>query len=197
LLVANQTAANRSSKELFRAIQAYLTSPILPLPEDLTRVVDAYLHKHEKADEGDAEKLQAELLSIYHKHVQDHPYRHAGFLAILSPLATVISSPARILQWWDLMEDKVAGSFSTEKGLMAESFAALLNLLSIDQVEDEDGRTEVTPNPFVDRLISCWMDKQHLNMDGGSSDHVEKAIRESLVFYGKRKPRVNKKPFSH
>jgi hypothetical protein len=88
------------------------------------------------------------------------------------------------------MEDRVAGSLSTEKGLMSESISGLLNLLSVDPVDDEDGKPEAGPNPFVDRLISNWMDKHHINSDGGSSDHIEMAIRASLVGYGKRKPKV-------
>jgi hypothetical protein len=166
-----------------------LTSPTLPLPEDLNGVVDAYLNKHEKANEGDADKLQTELLSIYHKYVQDDASKHAGFVAVLSALLGAIRSRARILQWWDLMEDRIAGRLSTEKGLMAESFAALLNLLSVDHIEDEDGRAESSPNPFVDRLILDWMDRHHQHQNEDTSDHLDRAVRESLVFYGKRRPR--------
>lgn len=162
----------------------------VPLPEDLTEVVDSYLQKHDKYHDSSSEKLQEELLSVHSKHVANHPERLPGFVALLSQLLPAIRSPSRIFQWWDLLQDGYGDALLTEKGLMTESFSGLLNILSQDDLYPEEGGSVPAVNLFVDRLMSMWMDSWQGPWLRGPADHVEKVVREALLLYGKRKPKV-------
>ena len=129
---------------------------------------------------------------MYNKHVVDHPERLPGFVAVLSRLVPAIRSPPRIFQWWDLLQDGYGEALSTEKGLMSESFSGLLNLLSQDNTYSKEETSVPAVNLFVERLISMWMDHWQGPSLRGPADHVEKVVREALVLYGKRKPKVRR-----
>lgn len=161
----------------------------VPLPDDLAKAIESYLEKHEKYDDSSSERLQEELLSVHEKHVAGNPGRLAGFIAVISQLLPAIRSPSRIFQWWDLLKDGFDDNFLSEKDLVPESFSALSNLLSLDDIQPEEGRDPAV-NPFVGRSISMWMEQYQGTSVGKPVDHIEKGTRETLISYGKRQPKV-------
>lgn len=66
---------------------------------------------------------------------------------------------------------------------------ALSKLLSLDDVQPEDGRDPAV-NPFAGRSISMWMEHCEGISAGKPVDHIEKGVRETLISYGKRHPKV-------
>jgi hypothetical protein len=179
-------------KELSRAICAFIATPSLPLPDDLNRVIEAYLQKHEKFDEGSSDRLQDELQSIYQKQVKDLPNQHAAFISILRSLVPVFRTPARILKWWDILSAPILDSLSQDKTLLAECSGALLDILTFSTPELDQAGTDVSPSPIADRLLLAWMGKceESPSESGVTLQTSEQRIRSVLVQYGKKRPKV-------
>jgi hypothetical protein len=57
----------RSFKELSKAVNSYIPTLSLPLPDDLIQVIQAYLDKHYPIEESDSQRLHDELLNIYQR----------------------------------------------------------------------------------------------------------------------------------
>lgn len=181
----------RSTKDLTKAINAYILAPSLPLPDDLNEVIAGYLERHEKYDDAASDRLQEELTSIYYKSVSGHPARYAPFLALLRPLRPALRSPARIVQWWDRFIDPVLENLNTEKGLAAQALRSVLELLAFEEDEYDKPTTEA-PNIFADRLLSIWMELNALNQaatGSGSSSSKETFMREAILVFGKKDPK--------
>ncbi|KAB5532750.1 Hamartin protein-domain-containing protein [Coniochaeta sp. 2T2.1] len=177
-----------STKDVSKAINAFIQSPVLPLPDDLNHVLAAYLEKHEKHDEAGADRLQEELTSIYHKHVIGRPNKIAPFLAVLRQVRPALRSPVRIVQWWDRFIDPVLDNLNKEKGLANEALKNILQLL----VYDEDGYVKPQPdgpNTFADRLLSRWMQLNALNQaatGSGTTNSKERFMEEAIMTFGKK-----------
>jgi hypothetical protein len=181
----------RSTKDLTKAINAYILAPSLPLPDDLNEVIAGYLERHEKYDDAASDRLQEELTQIYYKSVTGHPARYAPFLALLRPLRPALRSPARIVQWWDRFIDPVLENLNTEKGLAAQALRSVLELVVFEE-DEYDKLTTEGPNIFADRLLSRWMELNALNQaatGSGSSSSKETFMREAIMVFGKRDPR--------
>jgi hypothetical protein len=181
-------------KELSRVVCLHIATATVPLPDDLTQTIDSYLLKHEKYDDSSSDRLQEEMLSIYHQNVKDFPVRHAAFVRILSLLLPVLRTSTRIFQWWEILSDSLDGQYSKEKMLVAESFAALLYVLLQDEDVSQHANGDSATNPYADRLLSMWMDKCNVTQVDGVGPVIEKPIREALLFYGKRQPKVSAPP---
>jgi hypothetical protein len=177
---------SRSTKELSKAIAAFTTSAHLPLPEDLTQIIDGYLQKHATYDESAADRLQDELLSIYTKNIQDKPAHYAAFLAILRRLRPAIRSQEHVLQWWDKLVEPVLANLTQE--LAREALANVESIL-INQYEEED--TE-KPSQIALRLIGKWMEAlPGIEVEGNANaEFRERMLRQTLLFYGKKQPKV-------
>lgn len=183
----------RSTRDLSKAINAYIHAPSLPLPDDLNRVLAAYLEKHEKYDEGASDRLQDELTSIFHKSVAGQPDRYAPFLAVLRSLRPALRTPARIVQWWDRFIDPVLDNLNMEKGLANEALRSILELLAFEE-DEYDKPPSTGPNIFADRLLSRWMQLNALNQaatGSGSSDSKERFMQEAIMIFGKKDPKAS------
>lgn len=102
----------------------------------------------------------------------------------------MIRTPSRIIQWWDRLQDGFGEALSTEKGLMHETLSVLVDLLSGDDLYTGEDGTVPAVNPFIARSISTWMENWRGPSLRGPSDHIEKVVRDGILFYGKRKPKV-------
>lgn len=160
------------------------------MPDGLVQVIDGYLHKHATYDQGASDRLQDELLAIYHKHVEDFPPRYAAFLFILRLLRPAIRSPEHIIRWWDKLVEPVVGSLAQEKGLASEALANVENLLFYGQ--DDEADQEEIQTQISTRLIGTWMATFQLAQAEGGSDTAlhEKLLLEVLLLFGKKKPQV-------
>ncbi|OIW32106.1 hypothetical protein CONLIGDRAFT_652923 [Coniochaeta ligniaria NRRL 30616] len=181
-------ATPASTRDVSKAINAYIQSPVLPLPGDLNHIISAYLEKHEKTDEAAADRLQEELTSIYNKFVNGRHEKYAPFLAVLRQVRPILRTPARIVQWWDRFLDPVLENLNIEKGLATEALKNILQLLAFDEAEYDRPATE-GPNIFADRLLSRWMQYNALNQaatGSGSSDSKERFMQEAIMTFGKK-----------
>ncbi|SPN97549.1 uncharacterized protein DNG_01060 [Cephalotrichum gorgonifer] len=176
-------------KSLSKTLSTHIPTLRIPLPEDLDEVLESYLRKHEKYDDSNSERLHDVLLSAYNSHVAGHPERLAGFVAVYSRLLPVLRTPSRIMQWWDLLGNAIEVHFSSERGLMSECFSSLLNLLSLDDIQSGEEGSGRVMNPFVRRVMSMWLEHYQGTSLRSSADTIEKSLRDSLVFYGKRRPK--------
>ncbi|KAM0538003.1 hypothetical protein ACHAPP_001560 [Verticillium nonalfalfae] len=181
-------ASSGSLKDLSKAINAYYSNaPTLPLPDELTRAIEAYLDKHEKFDDQTSEKLHDELQAIYNSHVAGQPSRYASFIAIFRRFVTVIRTPARLFHWWDIMGESVEMNAVQEKGLLAESAAGTMDLLMMGDVDEQENKADGAVNPFAERLYLAWMDK-HRPIESSQGDEsdigggsTERPMREGLI----------------
>jgi hypothetical protein len=179
-------------KELSRAVNAFIPSPTLPLPDDLHYVIDAYLQKHERYDEGSSGRLHDEFLSIYQKHVRDYPSRLGAFVSILRSLLPIVRTSSRLLQWWDLLCEPILEQEAQDRGLASESFDAMVEILMSYNSESEDSNADSISNPFAERLLAVWIDKYN-PAPGESNSAVElreRRVRDALSAFGKRRPKV-------
>ncbi|KAF3360167.1 hypothetical protein VdG1_01857 [Verticillium dahliae VDG1] len=189
-------ASSGSLKDLSKAINAYYSNaPTLPLPDELTQAIEAYLDKHEKFDDQTSEKLHDELQVIYNSHVAGQPSRYASFIAIFRRFVTVIRTPARLFQWWDIMGESVEMNAVQEKGLLEESAAGTMDLLMMGDVYEQENKADGAVNPFAERLYLAWMDK-HRPIESSQGDEsdigggsTERPMREGLIAWGKKKPK--------
>ncbi|TQN73905.1 Tuberous sclerosis 1 protein-like protein [Colletotrichum shisoi] len=184
-------ASSASLKDLSKILTSFYVSPSLPLPNEVAEVIDAYLNKHEKYDDSSAERLQDELLSIWEKHVKGAPAKYAPYIHIFRLLVPAIRTPARLFKWWDILNDPVLENITREKGLMEESHHATLEVLMLDTPENDDSNTEAIVNPFAKRLLLTWLEKYYKIQSETdlSAQSSERAIRQALITYGKKRPR--------
>ncbi|KAI8303453.1 Tuberous sclerosis 1 protein-like protein [Colletotrichum sp. SAR11_59] len=185
-------ASSASLKDLSKALTSFLSaSPSLPLPDDITQVIEAYLNKHEEYSDSSSDRLQDDLLGLYEKHVKGTPSKYAVFIHIFRLLVPVLRTPARLFKWWDILNDPVLENFTREKGLMEESHNATLEVLMLGHVDNDDSTAEPTVNPFAQRLLSSWKDQYYKTQSGNdlTGESSERAIRQALLTFGKKRPK--------
>ncbi|KAF4960290.1 hypothetical protein FSARC_10514 [Fusarium sarcochroum] len=183
-------ASSASLKDLSKAIVAFLAEPTTSLPDDLTQTIDAYLRRHQKYDDATADRLQEELFSIFDKHVKDTPGAFAPFLTILRQLLSTLRTPERIFAWWDSCAALLAKS-SPEKGVVEESLATIMEIISVAEENHDGTDTDLASNPLIDRLFTGWMEKLYPAATEAltSLEPNEKITREALVQFGKKHPK--------
>jgi solute carrier family 25 protein 16 len=184
----------RSTKDLSRAITSSAAKLTLPLPDELQRVIDAYLEKHPNPEESDSQRLQDELLNVYQTSILDKPSRLAPFLSILLQLNPNLSGSGRLLQWWDKLSVPVLNNISVEKGLAAMARKTLLEILVYEEDEEnaktEDART--TSKVLAESLLATYIAKTKAALEE-FDDHakfVAGRIQVTLVAFGKKRPKV-------
>ncbi|KAJ2903591.1 tuberous sclerosis 1 [Zalerion maritima] len=185
-------ASSPTLKELSKAIANYLPTATLPLPDGLTKTIDAYIQRFfAKGDESAADRLQEDLLSLYQKHVQDEPALYAPFVKILRQLRPILMGEARVNQWWEKLIEPVLNEFLQDKALASEGFGILLDVLTDDTDLREPQGSSSTHNPLADRILGKWLsefEKSQTEMPGTGSQK-EKQLRKTLIQYGKKKPK--------
>ncbi|CAL3963002.1 unnamed protein product [Diplocarpon coronariae] len=183
--------ASGSLKDLCKSITAASPNLVLPLPDDLSQVIHAYLEKHAVCDELDCQRLQEELLSIYQSSILDHPIRLAPFLSILRALKPNIKGSGRLLQWWDKLSGPIIVHLGTERGLSFEARHTILQLLTYEEEDDvylQDAKA--TSETVAEDLMKTWIAKSKLALEE-FNDHakfVETQLQLILLSFGKRRP---------
>lgn len=182
----------RSLKDLSKAIVAFLAQPTPSLPDDLSSVIDGYLRRHQKYDDAAADRLQEELLSIFDKHVKETPGTFAPWLSILRQVIPILRTPERIFAWWNSCA-AIISKAPPEKDVVTESLGTIMAIMSVaeDESDASDG-ADLASHPLIDRLFTGWMDKLYPAVSEGimSLENNEKIIREALIEFGKRHPKV-------
>ena len=193
LLTINSTV--RSLKELSKAIVAFLSHPVLPLPDDLSEVLEGYLRRHQKYDDAASDRLQEELFSIYNAHVKENSTADAPWLAVLRQLFPVLRTADRIFAWWDTTKGLLEKA-NPERDVVEESFAGMKDIIALVEESAEPEDADLSNDPFINRLLSSWMNKLYPATCEGivTSEHLERLTRDTLVHFGKRHPKVGVSP---
>lgn len=186
--LANTTFS--SFKELTKAIGAFVPKATLPLPDDLVQIIEGYLQKNGTLDESVADKLNDELISIYQKEVAATPGLHAPFINILRRLVPVLEHPARMLVWWDLLMP-VQQHLNQEKDLAVEMQGIVIDILTADVSSDAETVAGGMAISLAEKIMSMWLEDCGLLGKVVSTIETfrEKQLRETLIIYGKKRPR--------
>lgn len=179
-------------KDLSKAINAYIPEPTLPLPDSLTDVIAGYLDRHRKYDDAAADRLQDELFSIFDKHVKNDPNTYAAWFGIVRRLLPVLQTQERLVQWLDACEGFVEKA-PQNKGMITETVAGLMDIVLLIERYQEESDGDSSSSTALDRLFRVWMDRFYpASLEGRpNSEHNEKLLREALIQFGKRRPKVS------
>lgn len=177
-------------KDLSKGVHAFLSQPVLPLPEALLNVIAGYLDRHEKYDNAASDRLQDELLSIFDKHIKGNASAFGPWIAILRRLLPVLKVPDRILPWLDIYKGLLDNP-GVDKFVVDEAIAALVDLVTVSDACHSSSPDQVT-NLIVDRLFSIWMTRLYPSLVEGATTHEqnERMVRQALKGFGKKRPKV-------
>ncbi|KAI8956393.1 hypothetical protein F4801DRAFT_15195 [Xylaria longipes] len=181
----------RTPKELVKAVGSFARAPSLPLPDDLTRIIETFLYERaEKWDENIADKVHDELLSIFKHDIAHEPARYAAFVALLRHLRPLIGQPAKVLQWFELLLP-VLGHISREKDLASETQRIVLDILTEGDGKDASSLARGATAPIAEKMIFLWFQEADLlrTSPDALQDFKEKHLRDTLLLYGKKRPK--------
>ena len=179
-----------------------MLSPTLPLPDELTQSIEAYVDKHAEYEQSASDRLQDDLLATFARSVQGRPpLQHAAFLAVLQLLRPAIRSTAHVLQWWEKVVEPVLAHLGEERTPPSEVLSDVGQFLVSDDEDDEtedgsgaqDVNRDGTAFAVGHRLAQKWMDvcDTSLSEDYRTNWHKEQPVQDILVLFGKKKPRVS------
>lgn len=161
-----------------------------PLPDDLIETIASYLRRHQRYDEAASDRLQEELLSIFDKHVKGNASASGAWIGLVRRLLPVLQTE-RILPWFDVMKG-LLDTTTNEKGTVAETVAGLMALVTYADEYQNTSESSAVSNPIVDRLFAVWMERFYPAVSEGkiAVEYNERMIREALLQFGKRRPKV-------
>ncbi|KAI0508564.1 Hamartin protein-domain-containing protein [Xylaria bambusicola] len=178
-------------KELVKAVGTFAHNPSLPLPDDLVQIIDNFLYKRtDKLDESVADKVHDELLPIFKQDIAQDTARYAAFIAVLRRLQPLIGQTTTVLQWLDLLLPALA-NLGLDKDLATETQGFMLDILTGGDGNDTTSFTRGATTPVAEKIISLWFQEVDLlrNCSNPAQDFKEKLMRETLVLYGKKRPK--------
>lgn len=166
------------------------------MPDDLIETIAAYLRRHPKYEEAAADRLQEELVSIFDKHVRGSRPASGAWIGVVRRLIPMIQTPERIVFWLDTMQGTLAQQQAHDKGIVGETVAALMDLVTLADEYQDASETDDTSNPIIQRLFTTWMDEFYPFFVEGvpGMEYNERMFREALVSFGKRRPLVCQSP---
>lgn len=183
----------RSFKETSKALNAYIPTVSLPLPDDLIQVIQAYLDKHNPIEESDSQRLQDELLNIYQRDVKNYPNRYSIFIAILRLLRPAITGSARIMQWWETLMVPMQDHLAEEKGLVFEYRGIMLDILVYDADGEKESYDANASALLSEKLLELWLKKSSITSleAGPTAQYLEEQVKQILIEFGKKRPKVS------
>ncbi|EPE08687.1 tuberous sclerosis 1 [Ophiostoma piceae UAMH 11346] len=193
-------SSSGSTRDLNKAVHTFMSTPTLPLPDELTLSIEAYVDKHAEYEQSASDRLQDDLLATFARSVQGRaPLQYAAFLAILRLLRPAIRSTAHVLQWWEKVVEPVFAHLGEERTPSSEVLSDIGLFLvpddEDDETEDGSGAQDVnrdgTAFAVGHRLAQKWMDvcDTSLSEDYRTNWHKEQPVQDILVLFGKKKPR--------
>ncbi|OBT78107.1 hypothetical protein VF21_02670 [Pseudogymnoascus sp. 05NY08] len=184
-----------SLKDVVKSIHNQVSSGVLPLSNDLIDHIQAYLDKHLPIEDGDSQKLQEELLSIWQKQTQDKPDRYSIFIAILRELIPAIRSAAQWLQWWEMFVVPVLGNIGDGKGLARETRQLLLAVLLFEADDGDSARIEAareTCTMLSDKVLGVWLSQSRVATTEADAmaHYLDQQIKTLLLAFGQKRPQI-------
>ncbi|KAI1115267.1 Hamartin protein-domain-containing protein [Nemania sp. NC0429] len=178
-------------KELVKVVGSFARAPSLPLPDDLVQIIETFIYtRTDKWDENAAEKVHAELWSIFKQDIVQEPARYAAFIALLRHVRPLIGQTTRVLQWFELLLP-VLDHLGQEKDLAAECQGIVLDILTGTDGSDPSPSTRDAAAPMSQKMMHLWLQEVELLRDSADAlqDIKEKHLRETLLLYGKKRPK--------
>ncbi|KAH8881004.1 hypothetical protein GQ53DRAFT_832848 [Thozetella sp. PMI_491] len=179
-------ASSATAKEVAKAIDVFFREPSLPLPDDLTTLLDVYLERYDRGEEAG---INDDLLALYEKYVVGKPENLAAFLVVLRCLLPMIRTRTLLLPWCDRLIDPVLDFLPHQKGLANEALGNVTALATMDSGEEQsinDGGL----TPFAGRLMVRWVEVHRAIQSGDERTEFKvRLVRECLMIYGKKDPK--------
>ncbi|KAL5349311.1 hypothetical protein ACLOAV_005601 [Pseudogymnoascus australis] len=184
-----------SLKDVVKSINSQISSGALPLSNDLNDHIQAYLDKHLPIEDGDSQKLQEELLSIWQKQTQDKPDRYSIFIAVLRELIPAIRSAAQWLQWWEVFVMPVLGNIGDGKGLARETRQLLLDVLLFEADDGDSARIEAVRETCImlsDKVLGVWLKQSRVATTEADAmaHYLDQQIKTVLLAFGQKRPQI-------
>ncbi|KAL9063228.1 MAG: hypothetical protein Q9157_008343, partial [Trypethelium eluteriae] len=183
-------------KDTVKALNATFSgsSVPLPLPEQLQTSIETFLDKHTDIDDHDSQRLQDELLTVFHRHVASSNEKHAPFIRTLRQFRPAITGQARLLEWWELIIRPSIDTIGQKKNVNEEAKELLLSILVYD-VEDKDKEEKAKlSNKFLTVLLSIYLDRARLPTADGittspEDEYIARDLESLFVAFGRKKPK--------
>ncbi|KFZ14569.1 hypothetical protein V502_06007, partial [Pseudogymnoascus sp. VKM F-4520 (FW-2644)] len=184
-----------SLKDVVKSINNQVSSGVLPLSNDLIDHIQAYLDKHLPIEDGDSQKLQEELLSIWQKQAQDKPDHYSIFIAVLRELIPAIRSAAQWLQWWEMFVIPVLGNIGGGKGLARETRQLLLDILLFEADDGDSARIEAVRETCImlsDKVLGVWLNHSRVATTEADAmaHYLDQQIKTVLLAFGQKRPQI-------
>jgi solute carrier family 25 (mitochondrial carrier protein), member 16 len=183
-------------KDVVKSIHNHVSTGVLPLPSDLIDVIQAYLDKHLPIEDGDSQRLQEELLSIWQKLARDKPDRYTTFISILRELRPAIRRAAQWLQWWETLVIPVLGHIGEGRGLAKETRQLLLDILLFEAEDGDDARIEAARHTCVvisEKVLEIWLNQSRVATTEADpvAHYLDQQIKTVLLAFGQKRPQVS------
>ncbi len=196
----SSTGTSRSLKEVVRALGGVLSSPTpsYPLADDVQEVIRLYLDRHEEIEDQDSQRLQDELLNLYHKFVAQDSTKQPAFLGALRHLRLAIRGEDRLLEWWKLLLRPTFDRLGHDSTVAAAARELLLSVLVYDDDDDLDGELAHVSELFAQEVLDVYLEKTSIpgvdhEGDFAVDDHarlIGNHLESVLVDFGRKKPKV-------
>ena len=184
-------------KDTVKALNATFSaaSVPLPLPDELQAVIEAFLDRHTDIDDGDSQRLQDELLSIFHKYASAGSEKHAAFIRTLRHFRPAIIGEPRLTEWWELTIKPAIDAIGQKKNVIAEAKELLTTILVYDSEDkDVEQKAEISKK-FLTILLDIYLDKARMPTADGitispEDEYIARDLEAILVGFGRKKPKV-------
>ena len=184
-------------KDIVKALHATFSTATLslPLPDELQALIEAFLDKHSDIEDNTSQRLQEELLAIFHKYIAAKPEKHASFLRTLRYLRPAIIGRARFLEWWELIIRPSLDAFGQKKNVIEEAKELLLSVLVYD-AEDKDAEEKADlSNKLLTIVLEIYLERARMptaeNENTSPEDeHIARDFESVIVGFGRKKPKV-------
>lgn len=115
-------------------VAAFSKSP--ELPPELPSIINSYIERHDASNEHDRLRLQEELLTIHHNHVDRS--KAASFLHVLCLLKVdFLIEPSFVRQCWDLLLAPILHESEHLKSTLQDSLKICLDILIFSEEDKE------------------------------------------------------------
>lgn len=168
----------------------------LPLPDELIQTIETFLDAHQTIDNHDSQRLQEELLKLYHKHVIHSPEKLGAFVNVLRRLRPVITGKSRLDEWWKLVIQPTIDAVDHKRETVEDAQDFLLGVLVFDEDEDSAGERAAISTYFTQCLLDAYLTRTRTSLSDDAlvspeDDFVAQELEAILIAFGRRRPRVS------
>ncbi|KIW00443.1 uncharacterized protein PV09_07971 [Verruconis gallopava] len=185
-----------SLKETVKALHAAFAGDahtLTPLPDELHHTIEAFLERNPHPDDGEAQRLHDELLSLHNKYIAATPDKLGPFVHVLRLLQPAIRGEKRLEDWWLLVIRPVVDAIGHRRDTVDDAREFLLGVLLFDPDDDPNGEHAALSAKFVSRVLEAYMGRckvPTLESDEilPEDEFVAQELEGILVAFGRKRP---------